>query len=188
MRIDGKQTYLVPFAEQHLRNPIYLAWLQDPQVVRTLNLPHYLARPVSFKELEAYYRRVVDSATDLFLALHRKCDDAFIGTLKAAQIDRYAGTADLGIMIGHKNLWGQGLASDALHALARHLFEVEGLRRLTAGAMATNPAMIRVFERLGFRREGVFREQDRLGNDYIDHIHLGCLRNEFAHPAIPRPK
>jgi RimJ/RimL family protein N-acetyltransferase len=47
--------------------------------------------------------------------------------------------------------------------------------------MAANPAMIHVFEKLGFQQEGVLRSQDELPEGgYGDHILLGCLKSEFV--------
>lgn len=178
--LEGEKCRLEPFVERHLNDPAYLGWLHDAEVVRSLNLPAYLETPVPFEEVAAYCDSLWCSPNDLFFALHLASDGTFVGTVKAGHVNWYAGTADIGIMIGRKDVWGRGIASEALGLLAAHLFETAGLRRLTAGVMANNPAMIRVFEKLGFRREGVFREQDRLGNEYIDHIHLGCLKAEFA--------
>ena len=182
--LSGEKCRLKPFDEKHLRDPKYLGWLHDPEVVKSLNLPSYLENPISFKQVETYCRSLWGSSNDLFCALHLIEDDSFIGTVKAGHIDWYSGTADLGVMIGSKQMWGRGIASEALTLLAAYLFKVAKLRRLTAGVMANNPAMIRVFEKLGFQREGVFRKQDRLGDEYIDHVHLGCLRNEFMKDQI----
>jgi RimJ/RimL family protein N-acetyltransferase len=184
LRLDGARCWLEPFAPRHRDDPDYLSWLRDAAVVRTLNLPDYLAAPVPAAKVAAYCEALMTSDRDLFLALHDRTDDAFVGTVKAGHIDWHAGTADIGIMIGRRDRWGRGLATDAIHALARHLFGRVGLRKLTAGSMASNPAMIRAFERLGFVREGVFRRQDRLGDTYIDHIHFGCFADELRQPPM----
>ncbi len=178
--IEGSSVRLVPFAARHRDDPAYLGWLRDHDVIRTLKLPGYMAKPVSLAEVQGYCDRVMASATDRFFAIERKAEGDFIGTLKIGSINNHTSTADIGIMIGRRDLWGRGLAQDAIAAICRRLFRSEGFRRLTAGAMAINPGMIRVFEKLGFQREGCFRAHDRLGNEYIDHIHLGCLAEEFA--------
>ena len=181
--LPGRQVVLVPFGESHLRDPQYLAWLRDRDVVRTLNLPAYYNSQVSFAELEAYCRHLCESATDYFYAIELLPAGRFIGTAKLGAVNAYAGTADIGIMIGARDVWGRGLATDVIATICQNAFNDLGLRRLTAGAMAINPAMIRVFEKLGFRREGCFRQHDRLGDNYIDHIHLGCLHQEFTIPV-----
>jgi RimJ/RimL family protein N-acetyltransferase len=182
LRIEGARSWLVPFEARHRDDPDYLSWLRDPEVVRTLNLPDYLAAPVPAATVTAYCDALMRSDRDLMLALHDRDDGAFVGTLKAGHIDWHAGTGDVGIMIGRRGRWGRGLATDAIYALAHYLFDRIGLRKLTAGSMANNPAMIRTFERLGFVREGVFRRQDRLGDEYIDHIHFGCFAHELRQP------
>ncbi len=178
--IDGSRCLLVAFGPQHRDDEVYLYWLRDPEVVRTLNLPRYLETPVSKTEVVDYCDALMASKTDLFLAILDQDDHQFVGTIKAGRIDEYAGTADIGIMIGCRERWNRGLATDAITTLAQYLFQRLNLRKLTAGSMACNPSMIRVFERLGFKREGLFREQDRLGDIYYDHIHLGCFRDEFT--------
>ena len=47
LRIQGRQTLLVPFSNEHLNDPDYIGWLHDPEIIKTLNLPHYLLAPVS---------------------------------------------------------------------------------------------------------------------------------------------
>ena len=178
-RLAGKLATLVPFTETYGKDAVYLGWLRNPDIVKSLNLPSYLEAAVSADVVQNYYRTIISSPTDFFFAVLLNKNDRFIGTAKAGHIDFYAGHADIGVMIGEKSLWGLGIATDCLRALARYMFDEIGLRRLTAGVMANNPSMVGVFEKLGFQKEGCFREQDRLGDLYIDHIHLGCLKKEF---------
>lgn len=179
----GAKTKLVVFSECHVEDPAYLSWLHDVDVVRTIGRPDYVLKPVELSEVQAYVEAVSSSENDLFMAMHLRETGQFVGTVKAGHIDWYSGTADIGIMIGVREQWGQGLGTDSLSALCGYLFDEIGLRRLTAGVMAINPAMVRVFEKLGFRIEGKSRQHDRLGDDYIDHIELGCLRSEFLPDA-----
>jgi [ribosomal protein S5]-alanine N-acetyltransferase len=177
--LSGEKTRLEPFGQKHLQDPVYLNWLHDRDVIRTLYLRDYLAKPVSFEEVAKYVQRLMVSETDMFLALHDRRDGRFVGTLKAGHIDWDASIVDIGIMIGDKNAWGRGLATDSLLILCRFLFEDMGFRRLTAGAMGINMAMVRVFKNLGFQQEGTFRQQDRVDGEYCDHIYLGCFAAEL---------
>lgn len=179
----GTRARLEVFEYRHLHDPVYLSWLRDYRVIRTLNLPAYW-EPVSFAVVETYVRSTQSSTRDRLFALFDGRDGAFIGTMKAGHVDWQAGIADVGIMIGERSRWGQGLARDGIGALSAWLFDACGLRRLTAGYMAVNPAMERPFLRNGFRREGVLRQQDRLREGgYCDHILLGCMAEEFREIA-----
>jgi RimJ/RimL family protein N-acetyltransferase len=82
-------------------------------------------------------------------------------------------------MIGNKSYWGQGIGSETIRLLGKFAFEEMGLRKLTAGTMGTNLAMIRVFQKMGFILEGTIRQQDKLETQYVDHILLGCFKDEF---------
>ena len=183
LRISGRIAHAVPFSEQHLRDPAYLSWLHDPEVVRTIGRADYVAAPVPFGEVKTYCKQLMSSDKDLFLALYHTADNRFVGTLKAGHIDWDRGMADIGIMIGEKDYWGRGLATDAIGALSLHLFDALGLRRLTAGAMSVNSAMVKAFEKLGYRREGVLRSQTRHEGGLCDHVLLGCFRNELRFAA-----
>ena len=177
-RISTPACTLIPFTRTHAHNPRYATWLRDRDVLLTLNLPQYLIAPVEDSVLEAYCESMMAERDVWFYALETRPHGDFVGTLKV-KFDRQPQRADLGIMIGEKRQWGKGLASAALGAVAHYLFESEPVCKLTAGAMATNPAMIRVFEKLGFQQEGVFRQHDLIEGNRIDHVHLGCFADEL---------
>jgi RimJ/RimL family protein N-acetyltransferase len=181
-KLQGDKGFLVAFEERHLRSPEYLDWLRDFEVVKTINRLEY-TRPVSFEEVRRYCEQVLQSERDMFLALHTHRDERFVGTVRVSRLDWVTRSADLGILIGDREQWGCGLATEALGLVGRHLFEKLGMRKLTAGVMAVNPGMLRVFEKLGFQREGLFRRQDFYQGDYVDHVYLGCFREEFTWPA-----
>jgi aminoglycoside 6'-N-acetyltransferase len=56
---------------------------------------------------------------------------------------------------------GQGLGTETLRLLARHLFEERGHHRLVIDPAAANERAIRAYERVGFRPVGVMRRYER---------------------------
>ncbi len=176
--LQGRQVRLQSFTAAHIEDPAYHGWLTDYEVVKTINRPEYLT-PVPMEEVRRYCAAVMASPTDIFLAIHLASDGRFVGTLRVSGLNQYAGTADIGILVGDRKVWGTGIATDAIRTLGAYLFNSLGLRKLTAGVMAVNPPMLKVFNRLGFREEGVRRLQDRYEAGYCDHIYLGCFKDEF---------
>jgi len=75
---------------------------------------------------------------------------------------------------------GQGLGSEAIRILARHLFEERGHHRLTIDPAADNAPAIRAYERVGFRRVGIMRKYER-GPDgvWYDGLLMDMLVEEF---------
>lgn len=181
-RLDGKLSYLVPFGDSHLREECYFDWLSDYEVMKTINRLEYLM-PIEFEEVIAYVNDLLKSDSDIFFALYMNDGDEFIGTVRVAKMDWRHGLADVGILIGNRSAWGRGIASDAINTVSRYLFETLGFRKLTAGALSNNVAVVRAFEKNGYVKEALFREQFRFENEFVDHVYLGCLQQEFRDPA-----
>jgi aminoglycoside 6'-N-acetyltransferase len=78
---------------------------------------------------------------------------------------------------------GRGLGSDAVRALARHLFEVRGHHRVTIDPAAANTRAIRAYERVGFKPVGVMRQYER-GPDgtFHDGLLMELLAGELREP------
>ena len=83
----------------------------------------------------------------------------------------------------------RGLGSDAVRALARHLFEVRGHHRLTIDPAAANTRAIRAYERVGFKPVGVMRQYER-GPDgtFHDGVLMDMLVGELQEPDSKRDK
>lgn len=177
-KMEGRNCYLVVFNEMHMNDERYYKWLCDYDVMKTINRIEYIM-PIRFEEVKKYCESVINSKTDIFLALYDKNDGSFTGTLRISKIDWHIRTADVGILIGDKSKWGKGIATDAIHTVCGYLFNILGMRKLTSGCMAINVGMIKVFKKLGFQQEGVFRGQDRFEGSYCDHIYFGCFKDEF---------
>ena len=75
---------------------------------------------------------------------------------------------------------GEGLGTEAVRVLARHLFEGRGHHRLTIDPAADNTAAIRAYERVGFRKVGIMRKYER-GPDGVWHdgLLMDMLKEEF---------
>ena len=75
---------------------------------------------------------------------------------------------------------GQGLGSEALRLLARHLFKERGHHRLTIDPAAANARAIRAYERIGFRPVGVMRKYERSPDgSWRDGLLLDLLAGEL---------
>jgi aminoglycoside 6'-N-acetyltransferase len=76
---------------------------------------------------------------------------------------------------------GQGLGTDAVRALARHLIRERGHHRLTIDPAADNERAIRAYRRAGFRPVGVMRDYER-GPDgtWHDGLLMELLATDLA--------
>lgn len=74
---------------------------------------------------------------------------------------------------------GNGYATDAAETALAHGFDRLGLHKVTAKAFASNDASRRVLEKLGFVREGVFREEAFVDGTFLDVVRYGLLADEW---------
>jgi aminoglycoside 6'-N-acetyltransferase len=78
---------------------------------------------------------------------------------------------------------GQGVGSEALRLLARHLFDERGHHRLVIDPATTNERAIRAYERIGFRPVGVMREYERAPDGtWRDGLLMDLLAAELERP------
>ena len=109
-------------------------------------------------------------------------DQAIIGTCTLANIDRGHRRAELGFALA-KAFWGQGLIRVALPAVIQFAFECLGLHRIEADTDPRNVASMRVLERLGFQREGHFRDRYFQFGEAQDAVAYGLLRRDWISPG-----
>jgi RimJ/RimL family protein N-acetyltransferase len=154
-------------------------WINDPEV--TLGLSLYL--PMSMRDEEVWYENVGKRAPDERpLAIEVRAGDGWrlIGNSAFFEIDHVAHSAEVGIMLGDKTVWNQGLGTDAMSLLLRHGFETLNLNRIFLRVYADNPRAIRSYEKCGFVREGTMREAVfKRGKFEGLHI-MSILRREWA--------
>ena len=155
--------------------PTYVGWLQDPEVSQ------FLETRWSQQTLSSV-RSFVDamlSSTDSYL-FAIEFENVHVGNLKIGPIHRHHHFADLSYFIGKRELWGRGIATDAIRTATRVGFEVLKVHRMQAGLYASNVGSGRALEKVGYRLEGNFRAQLSLRPGvWEDHLWYGLLAEDW---------
>lgn len=128
--------------------PRQVAWLNDPDVVRyseQRHRTHTLSSQLNF----------VNSFPGFIWGIHLVENGEHIGNLTAS-IDSPNNVADVGMLIGDTRCWGKGLGYEAWAAACAWLLSPDGgkIRKLEAGCMKSNDAMLRIIRKNGFIQEG----------------------------------
>ena len=154
-------------------------WINDPDV--TFGLSLYL--PMSMRDEETWFENVAKRAPDERpLAIDVRAGDSWrlIGNSGLFDLDHLAHSAEVGIMIGDKLVWNQGLGTEVMGLLLRHGFETLNLNRVFLRVYADNPRAIRAYEKAGFVREGILREAVFKRGKFMDVHIMGILRREWV--------
>lgn len=100
-------------------------------------------------------------------------------------VSRYGGKDNphicmVGIDICEDAFLNHGLGTEALGLWVDHLFAAPELHRMGLDTWSFNPRMIRVAEKVGFVFEGRQREVQYWEGEWLDLLHYGLLREEWA--------
>jgi RimJ/RimL family protein N-acetyltransferase len=102
-----------------------------------------------------------------------------IGQINYNPIHKRNKNVELDIIIGDKKNMGKGYGIDALRTLIKYLFEKFDINKVWIEARVNNPRAIKAYRRLGFKKEGLLREENYFGGKFVDCIRFGILRKEF---------
>ena len=105
--------------------------------------------------------------------------DVPLGMTGLHKIDPRHRHAEFGIMLGDPDRWGQGHGSEATRLMVRYGFETLNLHRIWLHVYEDNARGIRAYEKAGFRKEGVLRQDCFREGRYWDTIVMGLLREEW---------
>jgi len=169
--LRGERVRLVPLDRTiHLENAY--RWLNDPSVTATLKHNFGVSRreeEVSFEKIETSRDR------DLIWGIHDE-SDRHIGII-GLHVNWRMRSASGGLFLGDREAWGHGFATDAVRVRLRFAFEQAGLHRVEGHTF--NPAMRRVYEKCGYRPEGVARKAFWRDGRWHDAHRYAVLDEDF---------
>lgn len=86
--------------------------------------------------------------------------------------------AEIGLWI-HPDHHGNGNGTEAVELITSYGFEQLNYHKIYARAHANNEASKSIWEKLGFEKEGEFRDHTYTMGDYRDVVYYGVLKDEW---------
>ena len=173
MKLEGNQIYLRRLTEDDVTST-YVRWLNDPDINQYLE-SRFCEHTI--EDTRAFIRSVTNDSNYMF-GIFDKATDAHIGNIKIGSINSRHLSADLGFMIGEKQYWGRGIATEAIRLATDYAFNVLHLHKLWGGAYEPNIGSMRAFEKNGYQLEAVFRKHCKCGDEYVDVHEYGKLNED----------
>ncbi len=175
LRVQGTRIYL-KLLSYHDVNKKYLGWMNDPEINQYLESRF---NKHTIESLTEFVDKMNADSDIYFFAICLNHSDEHIGNIKLGPINQQHRRADVGILIGEKQYWGKGFASESICILTRFAFEQLGLNKLTAGCYAENAGSARAFEKCGWFREGLRKNHSILKGKPHDCILLGISMSDY---------
>lgn len=136
------------------------------------------ARTYTSADIDAWIERHRQAADEAFFVVANGIDTA-IGHVALYQVDQVNQSAEFGILLGDKQVWGKGVGTQATRFMLEHGFGALGLRRIFLEVLETNTRARSIYERLGFVVEGRLRQHQFKNGAFVDVLVMGMLRDEY---------
>lgn len=111
-------------------------------------------------------------------AVIRQEDGAHIGEVVLNDLDEDNRSMNFRIGLADGGVRGQGYGTEATRAVVAYAFDVVGLHRLSLGVYSFNPRAQRVYEKVGFVREGMSRDALLWNGQWHDEVIMGMLSTD----------
>lgn len=133
--------------------------------------------PVSVGQQMAWYDRIMGDTRNYRFAI--VLDGEFAGLSTLTDIDWKNRSAFHGIKLTLNAPKGKGVATDAVYATMRYAFEELQLNRLYGGILEYNMPSRKLYEKCGWKVEGIYRQCVFKENAYYDEYAVAILREEY---------
>lgn len=131
----------------------HIGWLNDPDVVRYSEQRH---KKHTLESQHEYLNNLWKNTGSYIWMISRgtHVDTPQIGTI-TAHVDLPNHVANMGIMVGEKQFWGNGYGFEAWEAVIDFLRLKYKVHRIEAGMMASNGSMRRICEKARMSQNAV---------------------------------
>lgn len=175
MLLSGKQVKLGPIRERDL--DILSQWYEDGEFLRYYDF--HPATPKTKEQLASIYK-TGGSDTFIPLAIRKNEDEEMIGLVEIDGISYSNRFAWISIGLGSGAERGKGYGHEALTLAVNFAFNELNLERLQLNVISYNTPAIKLYEKLGFKKEGIYREAVLRDGIRSDLYLYGLLRREWV--------
>jgi RimJ/RimL family protein N-acetyltransferase len=176
--LRGKNIHLTAQDMDQSSQP-YFDWAQDAEYQRLVEGDPPV--PLSLKGMRESNEQgwPEDDPCNVMFLMRTNDDNRIIGFANLDYISWHHGDSFMGIGIGDKAYWSRGYGSEAMNILLRYVFTELNLHRLSLTVFEYNQRAIRMYEKCGFKIEGINREYHFRDGRRWDLVSMGILREEW---------
>lgn len=150
MIIHGDKVVLRAVEESD--NAMLLSLINDPDTEMMLGGSSW---PVSEAEQLKWFEHQERSRDVLRCIVALQEDGKAIGTIILSDIDQKNATGHIHIKMSKDGVRGKGYGTDAVNTMVQYAFEELRLNCIYANILSYNETSIKLFERCGFKKDGV---------------------------------
>lgn len=153
--------------------PKKVEWINNPENNRFL---HYDI-PIEVSKTQKWFDNNV-GRTDRYDAVI-EVDGVPCGTIGLLSIDRINSKAEYYIAMGETSLKGKGISTQASKLILEYGFKKLGLNRIYLFTETENIPAQKLFEKIGFKKEGCIRDDIISHGRFVDRYTYGICRKDY---------
>lgn len=153
--------------------PKKVEWINNPENNQFL---HYDI-PICVEKTEKWFDTHFGEETRYDAVI--EVDGTPAGTIGLLSIDRRNSKAEYYIAMGETTYKGKGVAKEASRLILQYAFEVLNLNKVYLFTESENIAAQGLFERIGFVKEGLIRQDIISHGKLVDRYAYGILREDW---------
>lgn len=171
--IKGENTYIRLMEEKDV--PYKVQWVNDEEIRKTQNLDF----PISKIGTMEWLHSITSNSTRKDFIICSKVDNVPIGYCGLVNINLKNSKAESYLGLGDKNYWGRGHASEARRLILDYAFDVLDLNKVYSYVWDENEKMKHINKKVGFKIEGLLRDDIFYQGEYRDNVLMGVLKDEY---------
>lgn len=171
--LEGQHVYLRPINVEDTQ--WYYESLYDPETRKLTGTQKHFTK----EQIARYIENKSHDSSSVLLLIATRESDTLIGDIALQSIDPANRNANIRIAISQKAQTGKGYGTEAIKLMLDYGFGVLNLHRIELNVFSYNERAIHVYEKIGFKREGVQRDALYYNHKYYDSIVMSILEDEF---------
>ena len=174
-RMLGERIMLREFEQNDLGE--MRKWITDPDSTRYLSDTFVV--PQTWEQTAGFLDALLSgSKPGVHLVIADIMTGDYLGQCDLMNVTDYSRKAELAIVLGPEHQ-GNGYGGEAIELLLELAFCHLNLNRVHLRVSSQNARALACYERAGFAREGVLRQDSFSGGEYRDTVIMGILRDEW---------
>ena len=171
--IVGDKVYLRALEPEDA--PLLAKCNNQPEVRDTF----FIAFPTNTHQQDQDIRRLYERREYVPFIICVKENDKPIGITAFHRVDLVSRAATYSIRIAEKEDWGKGYGTEVTRLMVEHGFESLNLNRIQLHVYVGNKRGFRAYEKAGFIKEGILRQDMYHNDEYCDFYVMAILREEY---------
>lgn len=168
--VIGEKSEIYLFRDEDITKE-YISWLNDKEITQFSN-QRFLKH--NYESCQQYFG-TMKQINALFFGIRALNTNQMIGTL-SIHFNEHHGTADMGILIGNREIWGKGFGSDAWRAALATVLKHPNVRKITAGTLRSNIGMLKIINNSDMVPDGVRYAQELVNGIPTDILYYARFK------------